>query len=160
MVKKTLILYVEAEKLACNQVVWPIFEEGTNSWNWFYRRWRFVRWSNVDSKCVQDCTMGERERLRPHLVYKFKHMISVFKQHYTYFTYFQKNWKLLFKHIYQTDPKDVTLILWYCSTLFPSLLSHINFNEYFIQWSEVNKKNIVFWALYDIKQTNNINHLK
>ena len=49
--------------------------------------------------------------LRACLVHVFKHMFSVFKQYYTYFytlfhlSYFQKNWKLLFKYIYQTNPK-------------------------------------------------------
>ena len=47
--------------------------------------------------------------LWPCLVYYFKHMFSVFKQHYTYFyTLFhlhvfpKKTEKLLFKHTYQT----------------------------------------------------------
>ena len=66
---------------------------------------------NFENK-YENTRIHENETLS-YLVHNFKHIFSIFKHHYMYFyTFFHlyvflKNWKLLFKHTYQTDPKSL-----------------------------------------------------
>ena len=66
---------------------------------------------NFENK-YENTRIHEKETLSC-LVHNFKHIFSIFKHHYMYFYIFfhlyifLKNWKLLFKHTYQTDPKSL-----------------------------------------------------